>query len=390
MDVTITCSNLDFCFVSESNPIYKRPFELVLFVVYQNFRFESDWSDWGTKNPVWENGGRVETIKIEESGTIPIDRTDENGKTYDFVHFDLVLALPGTFDDNGDLLYGNPEVRYPLIERDDYTASVTITIEAEGAINTPQTITIPFSGFYKKGADDNLKRNDTVNVSINRLPAAANLDLKNLSNTSGPGDKVKVAEIDLMLYTDDDNYGTDGVKMFFSASNDPLNGNSDGFRFVHSSVNYSTIRNGYNSLGYTISTKSYPKGKQFNHGAMDDGFHGYKLDVNGTDVVFSGNEYIDVPSSQASLQRKGSLGAGYQLDFVYPSFHKAYTFQQDYYDHVWEAGDLNVNGSNDIPKYYYSWHGDVYLQFNKREVENMFAGRYTSTVYFHVIAPDNV
>ena len=390
MTVTFDCSNTELAFVSESRPTYKRPFELILFIVYQNAR--------GENNVSWSNGNSVDVIKIDSSklgkpikinareGIFEddgIDGNDNDGTLYEYVHFDLVLALPDDSDDRSVVEYKG--FRYPLIEEDDYTASVTIKIEAEGAINTPQVITIPFSGFYRQDADDNEKLDDTINLSINRLPAATNLDLATLSSTSGVGPAIEVAEIDMMLYVDDNDgenpYDANDVKMFFSASNDPQRANSRGFEFTHSSVDYSSIHNAYNSIGYTISTKSYEESTQYNHGPQVDGSSDPTKDVK-----FYGNEKISTLSSDATISREGTLGSGDSLGFIYPAFHKAYTFQQDYYELVGDAG-LTIRDRADSPKWYYSWHGDVYLQFNQRKVENMFAGRYTSTVYFHVVAP---
>ena len=345
MKVEISCSNTDFCFVSESNPTYRRPFELMLFYAEHN------------RDSIREKGYKkiTSTDKIAELET----RQDTGIGNHNFTHFNLVLVLP-PLDDNGELWYNGK--LYPLINEDDYTANVTITLTCDDAKHRTQVLTIPFSGFFN-GADnkDELPIGDAINISINRYPSAANLDIKALSDPSVASQELPVARINMMYFwgKKDDRPSLNDVKMFFSASNDATsNTNERGFEFVHSSVGYSTIHNQYNSIGYTISAKS---------------FHGNGYTINNPEGLtptenreYSGEEYLTEGGSLVSHDASESP------QFIYPTIHEAQSSMED-----------------NPPTYYCTWESDVMLKMDKRAdtEQHMFAGRYTSTVYFHVVAP---
>ena len=349
MEVEISCSNTDFCFVSESNPTYRRPFELMLFYAVHE---ESSINERGYKRITsTDNKAELKTERMEHLG---LDRS-----RLSFTHFDLVLVLP-PLDDNGELWYNNR--LYPLINADDYTANVTITLTSGDAEPTTQVLTIPFSGFFH-GADNKseLPKADAINISINRYPSAANLNIKALSDPSVASQELPVARINMMYFwgKKDDRPSLNDVKMFFSASNDATsNTNERGFEFVHSSVGYSTIHNQYNSIGYTISAKS---------------FHGNGYTINNPEGLtptenreYSGEEYLTEGGSLVSHDASESP------QFIYPTIHEAQSSMED-----------------NPPTYYCTWESDVMLKMDKRAdtEQHMFAGRYTSTVYFHVVAP---
>lgn len=352
MNVNIRCSNGELCFVSESNPTYKRPFELIVFYTE-------------TGNDTSYGYRRI----LSDNVNIPLTSPATFWAGQSFVHFDLVLVLPGEFDSNGNLNYGN--ATYPLINADDYTAYVTITLTSSDANNSPQVITIPFSGYFNGVSNkDDGRRSDAINVTIDRKAAAANLDIQSLSNPDTGDTEVYVADVKMMCFWNQTQPSNNSVKMFFSASNDPFHSNDNGFQLVHSSVDYSSVRNDYNSIGYKIKAESYDTSDNMIYHQTDGDFDSSWDEINqnnplGTsERIFYGQESVD-NESDTTLNKAGTNG-----DFIYPEIHRARSSQ------------------NDTWRYYSYWESPVYLIMNKREVDNMFAGRYTSRVYFHVVAQD--
>lgn len=356
MEVSFSCSNGEFCFVSESNPTYKRPFELIIFYTTH----ESGNEIHGYKKIITPS--QRESLSTPGTGFWHPD--DES-----FVHFNLVLVLPNDFDSNGNLNYGGRT--YPLINADDYTAYVTITLTSEDADNSPQTITIPFSGYFNGLSNkDEGRRSDAINVTIDRKAAATNLDIQSLSNPDTGDTEVYVADVRMMCFWNQTQPSNSAVKMFFSASNDPLHSNDNGFQLVHSSVDYSSVRNGYNSIGYKIKAESYDTSDNIIYHQTNGDFDSSWDEINQnnplstSERIFYGRESVDNESD--TTLNNAEVGG----DFIYPEIHRAKSSQ------------------NDSWRYYSYWESPVYLIINKREVDNMFAGRYTSRVYFHVVAQD--
>ena len=372
MNISISCSNGDFCFVSESNPTYKRPFELMLFYTKheEKFRLFGD-------NEIIETHGYY---KIDSTTKFPIPLstpgTDADSFYLDsFVHFNLVLVLPGTFNSDGSLNYNGT---HPLINADDYTAYVTITLESPVADNHIQMITIPFSGFFNGvSSSQEAKRDDAINVTVNRLPAATNLDIETLSDPDKEEQRVHVADIKMLYFWNDaldektgrplyDPPASDSIRMFFSASNDPFYSNRNGFELVHSSVDIASIHNPYNSIGYRIEANSYTVT------APEDKSNWIYHNTNGDTSIgsptlraFTGEDKIIDVTDRTLSNEVVTPGV-----FIYPEIHRARSSQ------------------NDFDRYYSYWESPVYLVMDKRQVDNMFAGRYTSTVYFHVVADE--
>lgn len=363
MTIEISCSNNELAFVSESNPTYKRPFELWLFKTQTVNNEYTIWSD-TTRTYSFE--------KLENTATITTDPTDrpvDGSAGTSYAHFNLVLVLPGEFDSNGNLIYGS--VTYPLINTDDYTAYVTIRLTSSDADNSPQVITIPFSGYFNGVSNkDDGRRSDAINVTIDRKAAATNLDIQSLSNPDTGDTEVYVADVKMMCFWNQTQPSNNAVKMFFSASNDPFHSNDNGFQLVHSSVDYSSVRNDYNSIGYKIKAESYDTSDNIIYHQTNGDFDSSWNEINqnnplGTsERIFYGRESVD-NESDTTLNNAGTDG-----NFIYPEIHRAKSSQDD----SW--------------RYYNYWESPVYLIMNKREVDNMFAGRYTSRVYFHVVAQD--
>ena len=367
MTVSVTCSNGEFAFVSESNPTYKRPFELMLFVTHNvEEGYYDGIFDFGYKI---NNYYSYEKLSLNSETPITTMAADRPILGTSYSHFNLVLVLPGFFDSNGNLNYGN--ATYPLINADDYTAYVTITLTSSDADNSPQVITIPFSGYFNGVSNkDDGRRSDAINVTIDRKAAATNLDIQSLSNPDTGDTEVYVADVRMMCFWNQTQPSNNAVKMFFSASNDPFHSNDNGFQLVHSSVDYSSVRNDYNSIGYKIKAESYDTSDNIIYHQTNGDFDSSWNEINQnnplvtSERIFYGRESVDNESD--TTLNNAEVGG----DFIYPEIHRAKSSQ------------------NDSWRYYSYWESPVYLIMNKREVDNMFAGRYTSRVYFHVVAQD--
>ena len=254
LKITVTCPN-GFYFVSQSNPAFKRPFEIQL--VYTDW-IETDCSiihgrpgqNKNYQKTTIREGSPTATMKIDNLDTIEDHKTETGSWTphyaEDYLNFwaDIVLVLPGEMIDGTDTLVA-PDSRgvkreYPLIEAEDYTALVTITVEY-GDIKR-DTITIPFSGFYKRGQTK--KNDDVCSLLVTPTSQAAHMSI-----TRDRGTWVDVASLEFMMST----FGSDKHSpiIFASSSPNPEVASKD-FRLVHSSVTYDTPLTNTNSIGYDV------------------------------------------------------------------------------------------------------------------------------------------
>lgn len=347
--VTAICPN-GFDFVSQSNPSFKRPFEIALVYKQADVGYEGD--DYGPEYFV------LSPTNSEKS-------FDVKGKN---AWFDVVLVLPGTDNNSGITIDG---INYPLAQADDYSAVVTLKVKYG---TEEQLVTIPFSGYYKNESGWGLSSGSSMSISINTTSAASNLNIGKMAG----GTPIHVATIDLMIqrgvvalsdfdpswWTKYDlekyivNYLLGKVKMFFSSSNDPTVQYERGFELVHSSVGEMEIPKKYNSIGFRITTTSYDSQsyeiQEYNN------IRTSKKDVHKS---YYGDEYYDVSGKEL----QGGDGSG----FIWPLVVGAYP-RKDYSD--------SREGS-----FYYTWEGDVWLELDSLPSETMLAGLYDGKVYFHVI-----
>ena len=423
--ITVSCPNGMF-FVSQSNPAFKFPFELQLIwtdqSTYNNWERYTrtaqrtrtrygyawgnwgDWSNWTTSDEEWEkykdsgnaiwdsdsddvdwvrddssqapgqqknwyisknsnvseqdpesflqfrisdtNDGKVFQEQKEEDYTetnfwgteqTQTQKIIQVGYVYDrFQEMDLwadiVLVLPGTVNTaNDSVTYNN--VVYPLIEADDYTALVTITMEYGGQI---KSITIPFSGFYEKG--NTLKDTSVCSLLVNPYSTAAHLSI-----TEDRGAWVPVGSLDFMLSTASNNSPDAKVKItepriFASSSSDPEAGVADDFRLVHESATFNTPLTQTNSIGFDVRIRNLNA-------------------AGGTlSCVFDGT------ATQQDIVN-GNKAA------IEPAYIKA---------------SLNHDGTD---KSYYLYNGEIEVMMDPG-TNVMLEGRYTGTVYIHVIADE--
>lgn len=243
---------------------------------------------------------------------------------------DIVLVLPGTVNSaNDSVTYNN--VVYPLIEADDYTALVTITMEYGGQI---KSITIPFSGFYEKG--NTLKDTSVCSLLVNPYSTAAHLSI-----TEDRGSWVPVGSLDFMLSTASNNSPDAKVKItepriFASSSSDPKAGVADDFRLVHESATFNTPLTQTNSIGFDVRIRNL------------------NADGGTSSCVFDGT------ATQQDIVDRNKAA-------IEPAYIKA---------------SLNHDGTD---KSYYLYNGEIEVMMDPG-TNVMLEGRYTGTVYIHVIA----
>lgn len=350
LNVQATC-NSDFEFVSQSNPIYRRPFDIEVVPrvdVGNNTITEQVYS-------LKEYGGNV-TIKIPE-GT--------SGNMINMLAADLLLVLPydySKYDEgggyfSGGLSYGN--ATYALADLDDYTAVVTLTYTLtfeysyksnySNQVTTKtytdtRTIVVPFSGFYSSSGSGDV-RDDSISLFVNSTPEAANLDL------AEQGQWITVGSINFIfnekVYTNTNN-NEDIVRIFLSSSPYPdVQGST--FRMIHE--NATSIITNTNSLGFTARIE----GTGSNAGNIS------LLSSNSNSVDFDGTAYT------------GNIAGG-----------KANS-DKDVVKTVCNRGIIN-NNTITGKRHFHTFEGDIKIRFDESDI--LDAGIYRGYVYVHAVTED--
>lgn len=410
--ITVSCPDGMF-FVSQSNPAFKFPFELQLIwtddsrydvITWEQYKIQTYWAfsgweddgdgsfstweinkdyhitddpgqekDWYKKN---DKNGKVDNdhpeIKTEFNKKISTDpnsnpavkitrtRTDEyldgrslkryfynQTETYSLAEMDLwadiVLVLPGTVNTANDTVTYN-NVVYPLIEADDYTALVTITMEYGGQI---KSITIPFSGFYEK--DNTVKEESVCSLLVDPYSTSAHLNIE-----QDRGKWIPVGSLDFMLSTAT-NTNTKNPVIFASSNRDPEAINADEFCLVHESATFNTPLTQTNSIGFDVRIRNLN---------ADGGTASYIFD--GTATLKSvadklGNLTYGTDSGNNQYPSSGDWGG------IVPA--KIYSKLQH----------------DNAEKSYYLYNGEIEVMMDPG-TNVMLEGRYTGTVYIHVIA----
>lgn len=239
---------------------------------------------------------------------------------------DIILELPGEILPGTDTLYVEETgMEYPLIEADDYTALVTITFRYGDLSNS---ISIPFSGYYER--DVNNKQEGTCSLLVEPTAEAAHMSI-----TRDRGTWVTVGTLDFLMSTFENAKNTPVI--FASSSSDPEDPNASEFRMVHDSVTFNTPLTNTNSIPYTVRIQ--------------------RTGTNGTaQAIFDGTGNID------EVRNSSTYG-------IRPEVTPAKI----------QHADSNMD--------YYGYEGNVDVMMEAGS-NVMLAGRYTGTVYIHVVADD--
>ena len=239
---------------------------------------------------------------------------------------DIILELPGEILPGTDTLYVEETgMEYPLIEADDYTALVTITFRYGDLSNS---ISIPFSGYYER--DVNNKQEGTCSLLVEPTAEAAHMSI-----TRDRGTWVTVGTLDFLMSTFENAKNTPVI--FASSSSDPEDPSASEFRMVHDSVTFNTPLTNTNSIPYTVRIQ--------------------RTGTNGTaQAIFDGTGNID------DVRNSSTYGIRPE---VTPAKIQHAASNMDYYGYEGNIDVMMEAGSN-----------------------VMLAGRYTGTVYIHVVADD--
>ena len=308
------------------------------------------------KNPDAESTGTRDKILGIEDGLLKRYYYNQT-KTYSLAEMDLwadiVLVLPGTVNPANDTVTYN-NVVYPLIEADDYTALVTITMEYGGQI---KSITIPFSGFYEKDNTD--KEESVCSLLVNPYSTAAHLSI-----AEDRGTWVPVGSLDFMLSTATNTNTTNPV-IFASSSSNPEASSSnpeattaDEFRLVHESATFNTPLTRTNSIGFDVRIRNLN---------ADGGTSSY---------IFDGTATLQSVTNKLKLNNGPSYGTD--------SGYNQYPLSGDWGGIV--PAKIYSKLDHDIDeKSYYLYNGEIEVMLDPG-TNVMLEGRYTGTVYIHVIA----
>lgn len=320
--------------VSEQNPEYILQFRVSdsnEFVVQEQGDVEpSEFGGFGSQ--------KTQIEKITQIGYM------YNGFNQMDLWADIVLVLPGTVA-NDTVTYNN--VVYPLIEADDYTALVTMTMEYGGQI---KSITIPFSGFYEKG--NTYKEESVCSLLVNPYSTAAHLSI-----AEDRGTWVPVGSLDFMLSTATNTNTTNPVIFASSSSNPgPEADTADEFRLVHESATFNTPLTQTNSIGFDVRIRNLN---------ADRGTSSY---------IFDGT------ATQKSVTNKLN-GLSYDTD---TDSGNQYPLSGDWGGIV-PAKIYSKLQHDNAEKSYYLYNGEIEVMMDPG-TNVMLEGRYTGTVYIHVIA----
>lgn len=333
--VTVTCPS-GFYLVSQSNPTYRRPFRILL---GQGQR--SSTSD------------RVE-IPIDSSGVF----SEGEAQRKDFYFnenygsftsgiagfwFNMVLDLPGEVDPVTDVLTTEDGRMYPLIEANDYTALVTITISWG---EQTKSVTIPFSGYYDRTTGYDQTKGGVASLFVDPYASAAHLSIER-----DRGNWITVGKVDFLLLEDMTNKDsvnptfTDSRPLIFaSSSTNPTRQSPAEFKLIHEYVIYDTPLTNSNSIGFDVAIRT--------------------IEGSNTSIVtFDGTMNIDKANDS---------------NCVAP-------YYTDRYRHTSSDGNSDGLMFEGTPQRYYSYSGEIDVKLDSGS-NVMQAGTYYGSLYIHVIA----
>lgn len=230
-----------FYLVSESNPAYRRPFNIILAVSYA--RIQPDGSYAEIRERIGYRLSRTGQSMVLDVSQ-PALSSRYNGQEFR-VMFDILLELPGEIS-NGILTIDN--TTYPIANLYDYTSVVSINISSErnSGMIISDTITIPFSGYYDSRTGSG--EGNVASLALNPTARASTVNL-----LEDQGQPLDVASINFLRLLDDQRESFDNVstRVFMSSSANPdVSGGK--FMFVHDSLAGGDILDDRNSISYEV------------------------------------------------------------------------------------------------------------------------------------------
>lgn len=363
-------------FVSQQGEGSRRPFELQVIpkirTSYEKINRTGIWSEEPSGEYKDDDNGVEKADKIvlsdniHSSDTIVFDKKPEPSEAvpeewyYDFpmerrwepryhvLIFDVILVLPYSALVTSTGILSTPSGDYQLVQADDYTALVTLTVDYNG---TPQSVTIPFSGYFS--LNESAKREGTANLYVNPTAAAANLSIEN-----DWGRAKNIASVNF-LATYDSSVAAD-YRVFLSAINDPTVESRYGFELVHEDVTPLQPHTNNNSIGYTLELS------------------GTAGSYNPTiPVEFDGYAHID----GNAIKDKDGVDRSVAVNSreIYEDYRTNKYLNEEYKD--------NPNDSRNYKApVVYEYEGDINIIIDEPvDINAMMPGRYYSDIYVHVV-----
>lgn len=379
--ITLTVSAIcdsNFEFVSQSNPIYRRPFKIEIF---PRIRISDNAGIFANPDPytekVYEIDSTTGPIQIDIPNANEVSNPALNGTKYvTMLAADMVLVLPYDYANHesgggyfsGGLTYEN--ATYPLADLNDYTAIVTLeiqlTIEYEkdgvpGSVSQTRILTIPFSGYYASNGDGAV-RNDSISLFVNATEEAANLDL------SRQGEWITVGNIQFLYndgtYRPSGYKNSDIVKLFLSASPYPTVQSSSEFRMVHEDA--SSVLTNTNSIGFTARIEG-----------TDPGVNDISLVTTSNTVDFDGTEYT------------GNIAYLTDQNEVINSDHDAVvtSCNMGVVSNIMDGHNNEYSwGKEYLYRHFHTFEGDIQIRFDRSDM--LQAGIYRGYIYVHAVTED--
>lgn len=357
----------NFEFVSQSNPIYRRPFQIEVFPRVRTGN-GADFADpYTSEIYLIETGSSSYEIKMPTTGQTNVNFTD-NYLT--MLAADMVLVLPYDYANylsgggyfSGGLTYNN--ATYTLADLDDYTAVVTITLTLNfeysyidnGERDTrnytdSRVITIPFSGFYTS-SDNRDIRGSSISLFVNATNEAANLNL------ARQGEWITVGSIQFLFnekVKKDAGFPSENediVRIFLSASAHPEIQSSSKFKMVHEHA--TSVVTNTNSLGFTARVR----GTGSNVG----------------DILLSSNgDRVSNVVEFDGLAFMGNIAGGSTPGSV------------DVVKTVCNTGRVSNNWDGG-KRHFHTFEGDIDIKFDESSM--LEAGIYRGYIYVHAVTED--
>lgn len=348
-DFSILIDADELMFISDDNPVYKRPFRLYTlqrgvkrdqgaYKYRVNVSYEVDIE----KTREIENTARgiirsIDDVKIGEPEKFPKDNDGTEGGTYyRWVWRDICLQLPGSPVSGGVEVDG---VFYPLIQGN-YSARFEVTF-TNNVTGESATLPVIIPGYYNASG---VAPDTTAAFSITPDPSAVNLNIEQLVRNRN---LQKVGSLDFLWREKDFSSSSQlddgaGTFIFLSASPDPFTLAPDGFKLVHEDfVEGETAYSDTNSIDYYVVLSG-----NSDHVGIGENFYG--------------DDYYPTGSRQATK-------------WIRTQCHKQAQPQQSGYAH------------------YHTYTGDISIRVEGTpDVTLLAKGQYSSTIYVHVVAEDTI
>ncbi len=331
---------------SQSQPSYKRPIE-IWFYPSASVKSTDQYSTVPSKNLY-----KYITQLSDTKPSVSLDCSSIGEVSC--IWFDIVLVMPGELnsetneilvkDENGNDTY------YPLVDADDYSCLVTISVTYGGET---KSCTIPFTGFYDSSKEEQSWQQNGVSMNVELNSKASNLNLQ-----KDQGDWIDIGAISFngtrANYTSSVQVTKNTTAViFFSSSSDPYTA-GDKFLMVKDDLPATTARTSENSLGFKLRVTAPTTTTSSN---VD--YANYGASYSSTYLEFDGTKSIDRTLTSFSAETYSSNG------FIVPDGAST-TFK--------------IQGT----KTWYEYSSRIQVQLESSDV-TMLEGRYTGDIYVHVM-----